>query len=105
MFNQNDEVIVYTYGRYKMGRVERVTKTQVTVEGKKYRLSDGGELGGNGHSSRIMEVTKTNLAIMRGDAEERERKILIGRISDAKWRGLPKEKLEAILKIMESESE
>jgi hypothetical protein len=81
--------------------VEKLTKTQIVLlNGTRYRRSDGGEVGGSYYDklhgpSRPEELQKA--------ADEREHRWLAAQLDGVEWRRIPKEKLEAVLKIIKED--
>lgn len=81
--------------------VKKLTKTQIVLlDGTRYRRSDGGKVGGSVYDklhgpSRPEELQKA--------ADEREHRWLAAQLDGVEWRHIPKEKLEAVLKIIKED--
>lgn len=97
---------VYTSGYFSRRdvatvTVKKLTKTQIVLlDGTRYRRSDGGKVGGSSfdklHSpSRPEELQQA--------ADEREHRRLAAQLDGVEWRRIPKEKLEAVLKIIKED--
>lgn len=81
--------------------VEKLTKTQIVLRnGARYRRSDGGKVGGSYFDklhgpSRPEELQQV--------ADEREHRRLAMELAGVKWQRLPKDKLEAVLKVIKED--
>ena len=81
--------------------VERLTKTQiVTTSGTRYRREDGKRVAGSSFNrlkgpARQEEIDQV--------AEERRLRQMLVDVESFNWRGISKEKLEAVLKIIKED--
>ena len=81
--------------------VEKLTKTQIVLlDGTRYRRSDGGKVGGSYFDklygpSRPEELQQVD--------DEREHRRLVVKLDAVNWQRFPKEKLEAVLKIIKED--
>ena len=81
--------------------VEKLTKTQIVLQnGARYRRSDGRKVGGSYFDklygpSRPEELQQVD--------DEREHRRLAAQLDGVEWRRLPKDKLEAVLKVIKED--
>jgi hypothetical protein len=94
-----DTVIVESgWGRGRLGKVERITGTQVIVNDTRYRKKDGGMVGAHGYSrENIYEGTAERVAVVR-------QAWLADRLANFTWNRLTLEQLEAIYKQVRPEA-
>jgi len=81
--------------------VEELTKTQIVLlNGTRYRRSDGGKVGGSSFDKLYAPSRPEEL---QQAADEREHRRLAAQLDGVEWRRIPKEKLEAVLKIIKED--
>lgn len=104
MLKVGDAITYIAYGGFSQYptictiTVNRVTPTQyIMSNGDRYRIKDGHKIGGRWGDSLPQQATDEELAEAR--AEIRRSK-LVHKMSAARWRDLPLDKLEAIAAIL-----
>ena len=78
--------------------VEKLTKTQIVLlDGTRYRRSDGGKVGGS-YVDKLYGPSRPEE--LQQVADEREHRRLAMELDGVNWLRFPKDKLEAVLKVI-----
>ncbi len=81
--------------------VEKLTKTQIVLlDGTRYRRSDGGKVGGS-YFDKLYGPSRPEE--LQQVADEREHRRLAAQLDVVAWQRFPKDKLEAVLKIIKED--
>lgn len=94
-----DQVIVEERSNISIRKVERLTKTQIVLEGTttKFRRDSGRQVSGDTwHMQYLYEATPERVAEIR---ESNKRKRLISQLKDINWSAFSTEALEKVYKI------
>ena len=81
--------------------VVKLTKTQIVLlDGTRYRRSDGGKVGGS-YFDKLYGPSRPEE--LQQVADEREHRRLAAQLDVVAWQRFPKDKLEAVLKIIKED--
>lgn len=97
-----DEVIVETCYCNRIGKVERLTKTCVVVNGVKYKKDYGNEYGYHGYYPNKIKVATEELKAKV--LEEEKRNQMLGKIQSFRFGSLPTNKLKQVCDIISNEN-
>lgn len=99
----NDKVITHHNGYYKIKQVERLTKTQIILNGgDRFRKSNGYKIGeGQWSFTTLIKPTPEKIAEIK---EINRRKKLIYDISRTNWTKIKTENLEKVFELTEKDT-
>lgn len=93
-----DKVIVIRRYARRICKVERLTKTQIVVDGDKFRKSDGKSVNNYGWFSPF--IRKATQELVAEVEEEEKRTKLLNEVYHTDWSKLRTDKLEEIHKLI-----
>jgi DNA replicative helicase MCM subunit Mcm2 (Cdc46/Mcm family) len=96
-----DRVVISSGGvsdRKRVGRVERLTKTQIIVDGSRFRKSDGWQPGDYWNRAWLQEASEETIKEI---AARQRRRQIVAKIQKFRWDTLPDDLLQQVVDLLE----